>query len=354
MRTFVPRVLSLLTFVAALGLAPAGAAVSEEEVRSWQEELAAIDQALRAGEWASAESAAGALVATMAESEPGPQLANLVSVAVLSQALAEAGSGSTEDALWHWIGAQNLNPRLRRARFPAYGTAGAYLEEHRLREVGEPPPGLAPTALGPGVAPPARPGKEAVPKAWARFEVVVDEGGAVHAPVLVTPAQPATVLASLEALRALELQPAEAGGEPVAVFWRPRPALWLFHRTSGPMTGGIELRGADEGSPLEAALAECTALGAVMESSGVGVGPGTVDVLKTKARRKGADVLSVDTYDRYGVKGRAFRCGADWYPPDLQVPAANYQHGLRGRCSDRRQYEQGDEARRAAPGRGSR
>jgi hypothetical protein len=317
---------SILFILCTLMGPPAGAGVSQGDIASWQEELAAIDGALRAGEWRSAESAAEALLEEITEADPGPELTNLVSVVVLSRALAEAGEGDTEDAVWHWYAAQNLNPRLRRARFPAYGAAGELLERHRLREAGAPPAGLSPHPSGPRAEPPKPESSDEIPETWARFEVVVAEDGSVHAPVLVAPGPPAATLETLEALRDLELEPARADGEAVAFYWRPRPEVWVIHDTGLPAGEGTEVRGAPN-QELEDSLAACTSLGSVIESSGasntwpgspfLGPAPGMVETLKSKAARQGADTLVLDNYDDHGVKGSAYECGASWYPPHL-------------------------------------
>lgn len=317
---------SILLVLCALLATPAGGQVSEREVRSWQEALADIDRALQGGEWQSAGAAADELLERIVESNPDRRLATLVSVAVLSRALADAGNGRAEDAVWHWNAAQNLNPRLRLARFPAYGPAGAFLEEHRLREAGAPPAGLSPVPLGPGTDPPGYGSSGGIPEAWTRFELVVAEDGSVHAPVVVAPGRPAAILEALRELRELELEPAKADGKAVAVYWRPRPELWMFDESGWQAEAGIELRG-DPDRVLEDSLASCTALGVVMETSGVGVGPGSVETLKRKALRKGADALVLENYDESAVKGRAYRCGADWYPPHLAATEAPVSGG---------------------------
>lgn len=317
---------SILLVLCALLATPAGGQVSEQEVRSWQEALADIDRALQSGEWQSAGTAADELLERIIESNPDRGLATLVSVAVLSRALADAGNGSAEDAAWYWNAAQNLNPRLRLARFPGYGPAGAFLEEHRLREAGAPPAGLSPAPVGPGTDPPSYGSSDRLPETWTRFELVVAEDGSVHAPVVVAPGRPAAMLEALQELRGLELEPAKAGGKAVAVYWRPRPELWMFDRSGLPGEPGIELRG-DPDRVLEDSLASCTALGAVMETSGVGVGPGSVQTLKRKALRKGADALVLESADGFAVKGRAYRCGTDWYPPHLAAPEAPVSGG---------------------------
>lgn len=323
MRNILSQALAVLVLTT-LAPSPADAAPGKKELERWQKELPEIHQALTSGDWGSAERAAEELLDEILATNPSAGLNELVSVAVLSQALAQVGNGDTEDGLWSWVAAQNLNPELRRARFSAYGAPGAFLEEHRLREEGAPPPGVAPVRLAAGMVPPQLLSDEAFSDDWARFELVVDANGAIRAPVLLARARPTTVLRMFESFRELELTPAMAGGEPVPVYWRPRPAVWVVNRAMLPVTEGTTLAG-DSGGPLEDALTSCEDLGTVIESAWIGPGPGgftgpapgMIETLRRKALRKGADTLVVDSYDSQAVSGRTFRCGKRWYPPHL-------------------------------------
>lgn len=323
MRKILSQALGLLV-LATVAPSLVRAAPTQKQIQSWQEELPALHEALTGGDWAGAERRAEELLAEIARTNPSTRLNELVSVAVLSQALAQVGKGDTDDGLWSWIAAQNLNPELRRARFSAYGAPGAFLEEHRLREEGAPPPGLAPVRVAAGMVPPQLPPDEELSEDWSRFELVVEADGSIRAPVLLARARPTTVLRMVEAFRELELTPATAGGEPVPVYWRPRPAVWVVNRSLLPVTEGTTLRG-DSGGPLEDALASCEDRGDVVESAWIGPGPhgftgpapGMIETLRLKALRRGADTLVVDSHDDQAVSGRTFRCGKSWYPPHL-------------------------------------
>lgn len=68
----------------------------------------------------------------------GENLARVVALEAVGLAL----KGKEEDARWQWIVAQNLDRGVARRRYSKdYGEAGAFLDRHRLRKLGEAPPG---------------------------------------------------------------------------------------------------------------------------------------------------------------------------------------------------------------------
>jgi len=234
----------LLALVAVLSATPAPAppavppsptpppATGSEEHLPWVEEtarrLAALDGQLHRGEFAPALAAARAEVELGLAGGRAPALG--LDEALARLALAEAGLGRAEDALWHWREALNLTPGvLSAAELAAFGAPGALLAAHPLRRAGEAPAGLAVRrASEAGVTPPrkvagelpdpaaVRGGQPGVPPS-ARIEVVVDAEGRAREPVVVSGRRADLVVRALESLRGFRFAPATAGGAAVAV-----------------------------------------------------------------------------------------------------------------------------------------
>ena len=194
--------------------------------------FASVDEKLRAGEW----EAGRVLALAQLDSARGSLYAPYLGGAVARLAVAEAGLGRAEDAIWHWQVAQNLDREpLSAEALAAMGAPGALLTRHRLRLAGEPPAGTtvhrvegAADTLQPARKlagePPTFSGLVAglpVPKAL-RLEAVVGTDGRLLAPVVVGGGAPGMIWEALEAVRAWRYEPArkggEAGGEAVVVF----------------------------------------------------------------------------------------------------------------------------------------
>ena len=217
----------------AVGLASAPAAEGQEKiVQQWEKELQKIEQRLKAGNWTAAEKASSELVDEMVSFLVSGR--QLLAKAASYRALAEAGLGLREDAKWHWYIAQNLNPALRMEHFPAFGTAGAFLESHRLRRAGQVPTGVNALLLTAGMSGVTAPGPIEAPRPRAptrlasqwfkdspfEVEVVVNADGAVQAPVVLNGKLPAKIYLGLQAMRRWRFQPARSAGEPVAVLYK--------------------------------------------------------------------------------------------------------------------------------------
>jgi TonB family protein len=182
----------------------------------------AIETLLRRGDWAAAEGMARAAIADEIKTRE-----TAFATLVAQLALAEAGQGRDEDALWHWQVAQAMGWR----RDPSgYGTAGELLARSPHRRIDEPPPGLAVRRQGDGGGPftPARKLSGAavtLPGSWRSFprgihaQVVVDQQGRVRQPVAADSTFSALTYAVLETMRDWQFAPAQAGGEPVAAFY---------------------------------------------------------------------------------------------------------------------------------------
>ena len=139
---------SLLLFAAlilpaALTLAvPAAGQPAASYAEQYRAAVEEADAQIRRGEWERLESSlrkriAGLLGAGLPT--PGLQLPE----AVARLAVAEAGLGRQEDALWHWAVAQNLDrAALSAEQLRSFGPSGEMLAGHPLRRAGEVPAGM--------------------------------------------------------------------------------------------------------------------------------------------------------------------------------------------------------------------
>jgi hypothetical protein len=181
-----------------------------------RESFAAIDAQLREGNWEAAREASLAKIGERRKT----LLASYLVGAVARLAVAEAGMGREEDAIWHWHIAQNLdraeNPAAELATF---GKAGELLTRHPLRRADEPAGLVKPGRKLAGDMPKlsADIGLVPAPKGL-KVQVVIDAEGRIREPVVVSGAVPGMIWEVLEALRGWRYEPARRGEEAVAVF----------------------------------------------------------------------------------------------------------------------------------------
>jgi TonB family protein len=223
---------SALLLLATLLLAGAPAQAAKAKPPKSQESeldlrIEQIDAQLSRREWAPAATAAREAVEQARQYVFDARFAQSLS----RLALAEAGLGQTEDALWHWQTAQNMYPLLFKSAdtLASFGAAGELLAANRLRRLDEPPAGLA---IQPADAPGFQPARKlqgdvpelsaklrelSVPK-WLRLQAVIDEQGRLRYPVVVSPI-PGMVYEVLAAARDWRFEPARKDGAPVAVLY---------------------------------------------------------------------------------------------------------------------------------------
>jgi TonB family protein len=143
-------------------------------------------------------------------------------------ALAEAGSGQSDQALWDWAVANALAEGLFSDQdLRAFGDAGALLTGHPRRDPGKAPPGMSVEPLGPGVEGEVKIQGELpqlargvwTPREWLRLEVVIDEQGRLRDPVVLSARSGEAAYRALEAMRDWRFQPAKKRGQPVATLY---------------------------------------------------------------------------------------------------------------------------------------
>jgi TonB family protein len=200
-----------------------------------------IDRLLGRGDWAAAEARARAAIAAYLQ-EKGGELVTFVS----QLAVAEAGQGRDEDALWHWqeAGWMGCVPDASH-----YGAPGQRLAGTSRRKFGQAPDGLVVRYLSDDGSPltPARKisgGEIKLPGTYRnyprgiRVEVIVDREGRVRQPVVAGSTLDTLTYVALEAMRGWRFTPAQSGAGPVASFYelkvpeqRPLDRLADFNRS---------------------------------------------------------------------------------------------------------------------------
>ncbi len=122
-----------VVYETSIPLVPAAPA---EQVTRWQQGMDALRERLAAGDSQGARDEAAARSAEIAAGV-GDGGSDLLARSVAQLALAEAGLGLADAAVWHWHTAQNLAVEYRASDLSAYGEAGEMLDRHRLRQPGE-------------------------------------------------------------------------------------------------------------------------------------------------------------------------------------------------------------------------
>jgi TonB family protein len=195
---------------------------AEHGLHGLADSLKKIDGQFQRGEWAAAEAESRSLL-----SDALLRKASGTFDAMARLALAEAGQGRTDDALWHWSVAQILEVDFDPKPF---GAPGELLLSHALRHLDEVPNGLTLRRQGDGGGPfsPPRPletQKIELPSTWGaipmgiRLQVVVDAQGRVEQPVVAQSTSVGLTYVVLKSLRDWRFEPARAGEAPVAAFY---------------------------------------------------------------------------------------------------------------------------------------
>jgi hypothetical protein len=234
LRKIVPLILILSFTGTVVASAAQAREVSKQELSQWspralvQPRLEAIDAQLRQGEWEVARAASLTMIEVASRSLAVYPLAG----AVARLALAEAGLGRQEDAVWHWHVALNLDRSVLSAReLAAFGPPGELLARNPLRRLNEAPGDLAvaraedpqggfvPERRTQGEIPELSPEVKVlfVPKVL-QVQVVVGPDGRVLQPVIAVGGAPGVAWEVLEVLRGWRFEPASREGRPVAVF----------------------------------------------------------------------------------------------------------------------------------------
>lgn len=208
--------------VALLSLACLGTASAiTMPAETWRKDLNQSATTLQTGDYANSLKIADRVIADMVERlGSGAAENDVFATALAHKALASAGLGKINEALWYWYIAQEISPAVAKSDFSSFGAPGEFLKRH--------PFSSSDTPAG-GAASPARVLKQVLPKFPAgatRFglagdlvvQIIIDKNGQPTLPRIVR-ALPAPTLSfvALEALKHWQFEPAKRNGEPVSM-----------------------------------------------------------------------------------------------------------------------------------------
>jgi TonB family protein len=186
---------------------------------NWQTEVNQSAAILRSGNYANSLKIADQILSAMVERlGAGGADDTMLATALTHKALANAGLGKINEALWYWYIAQEISPGVAKSDLSTFGAPGEFLKRHPFADSD-----LSPT----GRVTPARVVKQVMPKfppGASRFgiggdlvvQIVIDTNGQPTLPRIVH-ALPAPTLSfvALEALKHWQFEPARQNGEPV-------------------------------------------------------------------------------------------------------------------------------------------
>lgn len=197
----------------------------------WWSQVEPIEGSLGNGRWKYARRSAIKLTKTiLEESWNDRELDEVLAELALYRAIAEVNLDRREEATWYWLTALNLSRGIANRDLTPYGVAASSLSEIPLRKRGEIPATFrtGDARSGGPVTPPGFPSvtvptllnnTAAIRQRSADFEVevIVDEAGDLHQPLVVSRhLNPVVIYACLEWLSGVPaLEPARLDGEAV-------------------------------------------------------------------------------------------------------------------------------------------
>jgi TonB family protein len=194
---------------------------SAETAENWRKDVNKSGAILRTGDYANSIKIIDHVLSDMVEHiGAGGAEDELFATALTHKALANAGLGKVNEALWYWYIAQEISPAVAKSDLSGFGAPGDFLKRHSS-STADPSSG--------GAVTPARVLKQVLPKfpsGASRFgiggdlvvQIVIDKNGQPTLPKIVH-ALPAPTLSfvALEALKHWQFEPAKRNGEPVSM-----------------------------------------------------------------------------------------------------------------------------------------
>lgn len=223
-KSVLPASLVLLLFVAPFSSA------GEDLGARWREQLGRSSDHLKAGRFDASLKLSNRVLSEMHEFlGPGDAATELLGIAVTHKALALAGNGDREQALWWWHALLTMYPPFAKSDLSAYGAAGEFLAANR--ELKPPAPAIPADAKPDESITPPRVLKQVKPDfpTGARWfgvegrlilEVEIGADGRLSNPrVLQALPAPTLSYAALDAVRRWRFEPAKRNGEAIPVIF---------------------------------------------------------------------------------------------------------------------------------------
>ena len=193
-------------------------AAASNAADSWRGQLDQSAGVLQTGDYSKSLIAIDRVIGGMVERLGGDN--ESFATILTHKALASAGLGNIDDALWYWCIAQQIEPQIANKDLSSFGAPGEFLKRHPITVV-DPATGAGATA--PKVLKQVIP---TFPAGASRFalgggdlvvQVIVDKNGTPTLPHIIhgLPA-PSLSYIALEALKRWKFQAATRNGEPVA------------------------------------------------------------------------------------------------------------------------------------------
>jgi TonB family protein len=215
-----PRLRALAVSLLFLGCIGTAGTLSAD---NWRSEVNQSAASLHAGNYAKSLKVIDDILSRMVDRlSAGGADDELLATTLTYKALANAGLGKVDDALWYWYIAQEISTSAAKTDLSAFGAPGEFLKNHPLSK---------PNTSARGAVTPARVLKQVLPKfpsGASRFglggdllvQIVIDRNGQPTLPRIVR-SLPAPTLSfvALEALKHWQFEPARRNGEAVpAIF----------------------------------------------------------------------------------------------------------------------------------------
>lgn len=224
----------LAVLAAFLAVTPAGEC-AEDTTGRWQSALREIGAQIQEEEFAAAEAASTKLAEEMANEIVGGRGAELLLAMVTTyRALAVAGQGRGDEAVWEWQVAQQLFPGVAEIDLGRFGAVGRFLSMYPPRQRSR--PSAAAEEAGKSTHPADFVPPQRLESPLPEFpdgrafrglqvevvvQVVVDSDGRPREPlILEANGEPTLVWSTLEALWRWRFRPARRDGVPVPALYR--------------------------------------------------------------------------------------------------------------------------------------
>src|ERR1051325_2979891 len=99
--------------------------------RRWQKDMVESTRLLQSKDYSAALGIVNRVKNEMLEMlGPGEDATRAFSIVLVHKALAHAGLGENEEALWYWYSATSLNPKLLQSDISTFGPPGEFLKQH--------------------------------------------------------------------------------------------------------------------------------------------------------------------------------------------------------------------------------